>query len=279
MVVVKIGDGLGNQMFNYVCGYSVAKHDKDTLLLDTSEVDNSSFRSYGLDKFNIDYTTRESFGNKNLFQKIYKKLRRNLKYDVIMERRDESFPLDMNVYRKKRIRDKYLHGYFQNLYYFNECRDDIIRQFTPKQELGENVKELIDRFTDENLCSLHIRGGDITPLSIEYYRAAHGRLEAAHGSVKYVVFSNVRDFAAEYVRQLGIDAKFIWDLGNFTDIDELFLMKACTRHILSDSTFSRWAALLDERGGEVIVPPSPDAKKIYMPEWFVINNDGNEDAL
>ena len=29
MVVVRIGDGLGNQMYNYVCGYSVAKHDGD----------------------------------------------------------------------------------------------------------------------------------------------------------------------------------------------------------------------------------------------------------
>ena len=54
-------------------------------------------------------------------------------------------------------------------------------------------------------------------------------------------------------------------------------MKACTRHILSDSTFSRWAALLDERGGDVVAPPSLDAKKIYMPEWIVIDNNGNGD--
>ena len=279
MVVVKIGDGLGNQMFNYVCGYSVAKHDGDTLLLDTSEVDNSSFRSYGLDNFNIDFTERESFGNKGFFQKLYKRLRRNLKYDVIMERRDESVPLDMSVYRKKRLRNKYLHGYFQNLYYFNDCKDDIVRQFTPKQELRGEVKELIARFSGENLCSLHIRGGDITPLSIDYYRGAVKRLEAESGNVKYIVFSNVRDFAAEYVSELGIDAEFIWDMGRFTDIEELFLMKACTRHVLSDSTFSRWAALLDVRGGTVTAPPSPDAKKIYMPEWLVINNDGNEELL
>lgn len=101
MVVVKIGDGLGNQMFNYVCGYSVAKHDNDTLLLDTSEVDNSSFRSYGLDQFNIDYTERESFSNKNFFLKLYKRIRRNLKYNVIIERKDESIPLDMSVYKKR----------------------------------------------------------------------------------------------------------------------------------------------------------------------------------
>lgn len=279
MVVVKIGDGLGNQMFNYVCGYSVAKHDGDTLLLDTSEVDNSSFRSFGLDNFNIDFTERESFGNKSFFQKIYKRLRRNLKYDVIMERKDESVPLDLSVYRKKHLRNKYLHGYFQNLYYFNDCKEDIVRQFTPKQELRSEVKELIARFSGENLCSLHIRGGDITPLPVDYYRGAVKKLEAEGGKVKYIVFSNVRGFAAEYVSELGIDAEFIWDMGRFTDVEELFLMKACTRHVLSDSTFSRWAALLDVRGGTVMAPPSPDAEKIYMPEWFVINNDGNEELL
>ncbi len=277
MVVVKIGDGLGNQMFNYVCGYSVAKHDNDTLLLDTSEVDNSSFRSYGLDQFNIDYTERESFSNKNFFLKLYKRIRRNLKYNVIMERKDESIPLDMSVYKKKRLRNKYLYGYFQNLYYFNDCRDDIIRQFTPSRKLRSEVDSLIERFAGENLCSLHIRGGDITPLSLDYYAAAVGELEKRHGNIKYIIFSNVHDFAEDYIKKLGIDAKFIWDLGKFTDVEELFLMKACTRHILSDSTFSRWAALLDERGGEVVAPPSMDAKKIYMPEWIVIDNNGNGD--
>lgn len=89
MVVVKIGDGLGNQMYNYVCGYSVAKHDGDTLLLDTTEVDNSTFRTYGLDEFNIDYTKRESFSNKSFFHKVYKRLRRDLKYNDIRKKRRE----------------------------------------------------------------------------------------------------------------------------------------------------------------------------------------------
>ena len=118
MVIVKIGDGLGNQMFNYVCGYSVAKHDNDTLLLDTSDVDNSTLRTYDLDKFNIDFTDRESFTNKGFFHKVYKRLRRSLKYNVIYESRTENCPCVLDVYRRKFIRDKYLHGYFQNLCYF-----------------------------------------------------------------------------------------------------------------------------------------------------------------
>ena len=98
MVIVKIGDGLGNQMFNYVCGYSVAKHDNDTLLLDTSDVDNSTLRTYDLDKFNIDFTDRESFTNKGFFHKVYKRLRRSLKYNVIYESTTENWPCVLDVY-------------------------------------------------------------------------------------------------------------------------------------------------------------------------------------
>lgn len=278
MVIVKIGDGLGNQMYNYVCGYSVAKHDRDTLLLDTSEVDNSPLRTYGLDKFNIDYTDRESFSNKSFFHKVYKRLRRNLKYNVIYERPGENYPYDLNVYRRKFIRNKYLQGYFQNIFYFQSCREDILRQFTPKERFSDEAEELIRTLSEGNTCSLHVRGGDIEPLPIEYYKNAVKRLGDEQNGVKFIVFSNVRELAEKYAAELGVDAQFIWNLGKFTDIEELFLMRACKRHILSDSTFSRWAAFLDVRGGEVYAPYTVDEKKIYSPEWIKVEYGGNEEV-
>ena len=35
MIAVKIGDGMGNQLFNYACGYAQARREKDSLLLIT----------------------------------------------------------------------------------------------------------------------------------------------------------------------------------------------------------------------------------------------------
>ncbi len=277
MVVVKIGDGLGNQMYNYVCGYSVAKHDKDSLLLDTSDVDNSTFREYGLDSFNIEYTDRESFDNRTIFHKIYKRLRRNIKYDVIFERRDESTPQDMNVYRKKKLRNKYIHGYFQNICYFNSCREDIMRQFTPREPLPDNVQQLIEGFENSNTCSLHIRGGDISPLPLDYYRRAVDLCEKEQPDAQYIVFSNVHELAESYIKELGINAKCIWEYGSFRDIDELFLMRSCRRHILSDSTFSRWGALLDEKGNTVYAVYTEDEKKIYPAGWVRVAYKENGD--
>ena len=61
MIIVKIGDGMGNQLFNYACGYAAARRENDTLKLDTSEADNSTLRDFELDKFHLKYDARESF--------------------------------------------------------------------------------------------------------------------------------------------------------------------------------------------------------------------------
>ena len=113
MIIVKIGDGMGNQLFNYACGYAAARRENDTLKLDTSEADNSTLRDFELDKFHLKYDERESFPNRTVFQKIYKRLRRDLKYRVIKER--DLHAVDQRVFQKKRFRNKYLHGYWQHI--------------------------------------------------------------------------------------------------------------------------------------------------------------------
>ena len=109
---------MGNQLFNYACGYAQARRDGDSLVLDISECDNSTLRDFELDKFHLKYDKKESFPNRNLGQKIYKNLRRALKYHVIKERevyhnRDHRYDvndIDPRVYKKKGLRNKYLYG-------------------------------------------------------------------------------------------------------------------------------------------------------------------------
>ncbi len=271
MVIVKIGDGLGNQMYNYVCGYAVAKHDRDTLKLDTSDVDNSTLRSYGLDQFNISCDRRESFSNKTVFHKIFKRLRRNILYRVIFEKKGEANPYDMNVYSKKVFRNKYLHGYFQNYCYYESCKEEIDKQFTPRKPFGAETVKLIEALGTDKTCSFHIRGGDIPPLSIDYYKQAIAAMEKECPDIRYIVFTNDRRTATEYIKELGMKkVSFIWELGNFTDFEELFLMKACGSHIISDSTFSRWAGFLDEKKGFTVAPAGLNDNKIYPEEWKII---------
>ncbi len=275
MVFVKIGDGLGNQMYNYACGYAAAKKNNDTLRLDISECDNSDFRDYELERvFQIDCHDTVSFSNKTIFHKIYKKLWRDLLHHVIYENKNYIFLYDERVYRKKRIRNNYLYGYWQNFQFFDFCSEDIKRQFCCKYEQSDCVKKLIKEFSGENTCAIHIRGGDIIGPASEYFQRAVELMKKKNPKVRYIVFTNDAKKASECMKEWEPSMKVdcITDLGTFSDSDEFFLMSACQNQIISNSTFSWWAAYLNPYKDKTIIAPviSNASSNIYPDGWTVI---------
>ncbi|MGN0160514.1 MAG: alpha-1,2-fucosyltransferase [Lachnospiraceae bacterium] len=275
MVIVKIGDGMGNQMYNYACGYAAAKKNNDTLRLDISECDNSDFRDYMLeDIFNIDCHDTISFSNKTVFHKILKRLWRDLFHHVIYENKNYIFLYDERVYRKKRFRNNYLYGYWQNFQFFDFCSDDIKRQFTFKYQQSEDVKSLGNKFSQENTCAIHIRGGDIVGPASEYFRKAISLMQEKNPQVEYVVFTNDKERASECMKSWnpGLRVKCVADLGQFSDVDEFYLMSCCQNQIISNSTFSWWAAYLNKYDSKVIIAPfiKEASSNIYPEGWNVI---------
>lgn len=274
MLVVKVGDGLGNQLFNYATGYAAAKKTGEKLKLDISECDNSDFRDFQLNNFNIDCKDTESFSNKTVFHKIYKRLRRDIKYHVIFENVHEICLYDERVYAKKKLRDNYLHGYWQNFQFFEFCKEDIKRQFTPNYPQTDRVKELIAQFKDSDTCAVHIRGGDIVGPAAEYFKEAIEVMKNKNPHMKYIIFTNDVKRANESLKVWGdgIDYEFISSMGEFSDIDEFFLISACRNQIISNSTFSWWAAYLNDYAEKTVIAPyRPEvSSNIYPKEWTVI---------
>lgn len=283
MVIVKIGDGMGNQLFNYACGYAAARRDKDTLMLDTSECDNSTLRKFELDKFHLKYDARESFPNRNLFQKLYKKLRRDIRYRVISERevyknRKKKYTvddIDPRVFEKKRIRNKYLRGYWQHLPYFEEYLSEITAMMTPAYEQGEEVKRLTEEFQTTRTCAVHVRGGDIDGPGRAYFERAFARMEELQPGARYVIFTNDRVKAKEALAQIMSEQKerirYVSELGVFSDVDEFFLMAACQNQILSNSTFSTWAAYLNPNPRKtVIMPEDILSRRMKQADWIIV---------
>ena len=122
-------------------------------------VDHPSFGHAIISKFHLKYDARESFPNRTVFQKIYKRLRRNLKYRVIKER--DLHAVDPRVFQKKRFRNKYLHGYWQHTGYFEPYLKEITDMMTPAYGQSELVKKLCAEFQTTDTCAVHVRGGDI----------------------------------------------------------------------------------------------------------------------
>ncbi|MCR5216872.1 MAG: alpha-1,2-fucosyltransferase [Lachnospiraceae bacterium] len=275
MVIVKIGDGLGNQMYNYACGYAAAKKNQDTLRLDISECDNSPIRDYQLEEvFQIDCKDTISLSNRTIFHKIWKRLWRDLLHHVIYENKNYVFLYDERVYRKKFLRNIYLYGWWQNYQFFDFCREDIIRQFQCGYEQSEEVKALEASLESTESCAIHIRGGDIIGPASEYFKKALTMMQKLHPKATYYVFTNDPAKAAECMKEWNpsMPVKIISELGSFSDVDEFFLMRHCRHQIISNSTFSWWAAYLNAYEKKEIIAPyiSNASSNIYPEGWTVI---------
>lgn len=271
MVTVKIGDGMGNQMYNYACGYAAARRANEGLRLDISECDNSTLRDFELDKFHIVYDEKESFPNDSVWKKIYKRLRRNLKYHVIFEK--DMYHVDERVFGKF-LRGKYLHGYWQCLGYFEEYFDEIREMFTPNYEQSPEVKRLTEQFRNTPTCALHVRGGDLGGPNREYFEKAAERMQKEKPGVSFIVFTNDVPKARECLENgsHASEMKYVTELGQFSDMDEFFLMSACQNQIISNSTYSTWAAYLNTHPGRcVIVPDFHGVGVMALPDWIVLS--------
>lgn len=276
MIVVKIGDGMGNQLFNYACGYAAARREGEGLKLDISECDNSTLRDFELDNFHLKYDAKESFPNHTFWQKAYKALRRAVKYRVIKERevylnRNGKYDvndIDPRVYEKKRFRDKYLYGYWQHLSYFEEYLDEITEMMTPAYEQSPKVRSLMEEFQTTPTCAVHVRGGDITGPGREYFAHALERMEREKPGLRYLVFTNDAKRAKE---ALGDGMEFVSALGSFSDVDEFFLMSSCQNQILSNSTYSTWAAYRNRNPHKtVIMPQDILSGRMRQKDWIVL---------
>lgn len=274
---------MGNQLFNYACGYAAARRENDTLMLDTSECDNSTLRKFELDNFHLKYDARESFPNQSSAEKLYKRLRRNFKYRVIKERevylnRGNKYTvddIDPRVFEKKRFRNKYLQGYWQHLPYFEEYLDEITAMMTPAYDQSEQVKALIREFQTTATCAIHVRGGDIVGPGQVYFKKAIDRMDREHPKLRYVIFTNDREKAGEALGHMmgdaAADMTYVADLGNFSDVDEFFLMAACQNQILSNSTYSTWAAYLNPNPEKtVIMPEDKLSGRMKLADWIIV---------
>lgn len=274
MLVVKIGDGLGNQMYNYACGYAAARRNGEELLLDISECDNSDLRDYELDKLNIECRRTVSHSNRTVLHKIYNRIWRDLFHHVIYENKNYIFLYDERVYQKKRFRNIYLHGYWQNFQFFDFCSEDIRRQFTCAYEQEEHVKAAIRRLSEENTCAIHIRGGDIKGPDADYFYRAIRCMQQKNPTVRFIIFTNDPARAGECMElwDKEMNYEMVGNYGKFTDMDELFVMSACQNQIISNSTYSWWAAYLNKNSEKTVIAPirSNASSNIYPEGWTVI---------
>jgi hypothetical protein len=277
VVTVKLLDGLGNQMFQYALGRTIAHRHGTSLALDIRGYPDYNLRRYSLGAFKIEgKLTSGGLMRFGLVRAVRLRVRvPGLPYLVI----ERSSAFDPSVLQAPR--NVYLGGYWQSEKYFSEIDDVIRRDFCFKSGPDGQNREVAASIQGVHSVSVHVRRGDYSTSQLlgtcppVYYRDAAQVIASRITSPHYFVFSDEPDWARANLELKG-PATFVTHNGPDRDFEDMRLMALCRHHIIANSTFSWWGAWLSGLGGIVVAPkqwfkieePRWDARDIVPERWI-----------
>jgi len=244
MITSFIQGGLGNQLFQIAAGYSLA-----------DRLDTSFALHHGQHWLPLQGNRIETYKD-NILSKINFEDLSNIKFTRYDYTDAKHLPIPL-------LDNQILVGYFQSQKYFSSCKDKIKELFTLK---------LVDM--PKGSVSLHIRRGDylsnpsIHPtMSADYYKKA---LQSIGSYSEVFVFTD-SDLPE------GLEDSNITVVSEGTDYEQMGMMASCTHNVIANSTFSWWAAYLNQNNGVVVAPKTwygpkgpKDWQDIYCDNWVVI---------
>jgi hypothetical protein len=300
MVFSALSGGLGNQMFQYAAGRSLAVRLGAHLVLDATVFSlHGERRSFALSPYGIDADVifdgyahpplgrmakyprgqrwlsgrdRDFVGAlRNIIGRIGGRGNQPKKFTVF---REKSFDYDPQFVQLGS--QVYLSGYWQSARYFDQIDELIRSELRLKREPSEINAAWLARVRGAGTVCVHIRRGDYLMAahydhhgvcSVEYYRRAMQVMRSRVRNVKFFIFSDDWRWCRENLRA---DDAIVVDANDATAAqEELRLMSACRHHIIANSSLSWWAAWLAKVDGQIVIAPEPwFARKADTPDLF-----------
>lgn len=287
--------GLGNQMFQYAYGKSLASINGSRLLLDCGFYDSSSKntnitpRTYSLDQFpNLkgDIITKKELShfNNNLESQNNSFWGRLIsQFNPYRILREKQFPFDVNNLNQRG--NVYVEGYWQSEKYFISVRNNLLNEFAPKITNNESFELIKNHITETNSVSIHVRRGDYVSnkksaawhgiLGVNYYMRGLDLLKQSYEDFKVFIFSDDSQWVKANL-SLSVDTYLVSGRG-LSEVEELILMSTCKHQIIANSSFSWWGAWLNTYSGKNVIAPKRwfanqeiDSSDIYAENWIKI---------
>jgi len=244
MIVVKIYGGLGNQLFQYACARALSVKTDQTLLMEMSYFIHNPHRTtpqwpYQLDCYSIAAHPIEP----------------DTPWEALPQYHEKSFYYDPEVLNLSG--PVFLKGFWQSPQYFESIQSLLRKELTYKHALNSN---LLDQVTSTHSVGLHIRRGDyLLPqinsshpvLSLSYYHQASDLLGQRFENLHFFVFSDDPTWAETHLN-LPYPVTLINTQNAMEDFE---LQRACQHNIIANSSFSWWAAWLNNSPGKQVVAP------------------------
>lgn len=290
MITSHIIGGLGNQMFQYAAGRSLALRHGCGLQLDTADFAGYSLHQgfelatvFGLDCRQIDRQTRDrllGWRGRGLARRLLKRWP-GLQFGQPPIVNEPHFPYWPGWERL--TSPAYLSGYWQSERYFSHCADQIRQDFQFSKPLDPRSLEIAEEIRAGVSVSLHVRRGDYannpTTTAVHglceppYYARAIEHLSDRLGSMRLFVFSDDIEWARA---NLPLDAHphtFVSHNKGADSWRDMRLMSLCRHHVIANSSFSWWGAWLNASAEKTVIAPARwfakrvDTRDLIPPQW------------
>jgi hypothetical protein len=281
-IIIEIGGGLGNQMFQYAF-YLNMKHLGYNCKLYFDEI-NQMHQGFELQNvFDIDI----KFANKSEVEKLL-----DIKKDLLSKLNRRIFGQKQFIYWEhnngyafkpeivRQQKPAYLQGCWLSEKYFEDIKAEVRQAFRFK-ELNKKNQYFFNQINGEkNAVSIHIRKGDYLKSAIHlnvdyhsYVSQAISYLLQSRTGLSFYVFSDdirlAREILSEY-ETIGSKFHFVnWNLDKESYID-MQLMANCKHNIIANSTFSWWGAWLNNYEEKIVISPK---------NWFAVNEWNNNSII
>jgi hypothetical protein len=274
MIIVNLVGGLGNQMFQYACGRAQALELNMPL---KAMVD--MFGMYPgrngpeLDRvFALQLELAQQTDLRKMIGafRVSPAVRRVLATKALAPIRGRHFISEPHGGPAKSLVDKvrkggYLQGYWQSERYFLKYEEAIRRDFTFRHSVtGHNV-QLARMILNAVAVSVHVRRGDYVsnPAAFavhgtcapEYYYRAIESVRRRLPSARLFAFSDDPKWVRDVLIPRYPDLVLVDHNRHEDSYNDMRLMSLCRHHVISNSSFSWWAAWLNSCSDKIVIAP------------------------
>lgn len=277
MIIARLTEGLGNQLFQYAAARCVSELNHKDLKLDISWYKRNHQRAYRLHHFNI----QENLLTPKEFAHLPKN-RHSAYFSAIIDSKkkmtfftDNHFYFDAGVFKIQG--NLWLRGFWQSEKYFKDIENIIRHEFVIKTTPDAQNMKTIERIqASDNAVCIHIRRTDYLHGKSIYYHCPlsyyHQAIEILTREIKnphFFIFSDDIQWAKENLN-LEYPSVYIDHNGPEKDYEDLRLMSLCKHHIIANSSFSWWGAWL----------ATHENQKVFAPrQWFTDPKFNTKDLI
>lgn len=304
---VILGGGLGNQLFQISAGLHAC--DQSMLILETGILTPNEIPTTELSRFNwpnnvrihastnrpklekrlISFCIRQGAAKHPYILHKFIEVIASLAITFSRKARLQVF-INRGVGFDKRLRptksDRILIGYFQCHQWPDNNKTILQQSLVPfSREISE---ESINKMCGSNFSLVHIRLGDYlteNSFGIPGNNYFHTALEYVkehslnESNFRFLIFSDSTKLVTKYLNTDILNQCIIFEEDHLTPSENLFLMSRAKNFIISNSTYSWWAAFLSRSNDAVVTCPDPwfsglaSPIDLVPPNWIKVQSD------